>query len=343
MKYSAVPAKGNNAGCRGIFCVVQQEGPSCRSSGRHHLHGPFNEHGYPGSLCVFCDPRRRTCRLRREETRDRHKMPRGPGRALTVYGKARPIHSRFPSCYNKDMSAIRIGCSGFNYRHWKGPFYPPGLPQRKWFSHYCTVFASVELNVTFYRLPQASTFDKWHDETPDGFAFSLKGSRFITHVKRLVDPQQPLELFFERSLRLKNKLKVVLWQFPPAFRSEPGRLQRFLELLRIYPVKNTFEFRHESWITGEIIALCGEFHAGLCRADWPGFLNDLPVTSDFVYMRRHGTEGNYATSYSRPELQKDARRAQKLSREGKDVFIYFNNDAYGYAPRNARELLDMIR
>ena len=240
------------------------------------------------------------------------------------------------------MAKIRIGCSGFNYRHWQDRFYPAGLAQRKWFEHYCTVFNTVELNVTFYRLPLPSTFDKWHDETPARFAFSLKGSRFITHVKRLKDPAQPLERFFEGATRLKKKLKTVLWQFPPSFRADPERFVHFLEHLKQYPVRHCFEFRHESWLSGEVIDLCRRHKAGLCMADWPEFLDDLPVTSNLVYARRHGTGGRYNSCYTGEELRRDARRIKKWAGSGKDVFLYFNNDAYGYAPRIAQQLMRML-
>ena len=240
------------------------------------------------------------------------------------------------------MSELRIGCSGFHYREWKGDFYPDGLPQKKWLEYYCTVFKTVELNVTFYRLPLVTTFEKWHAETPPDFAFSLKGSRFITHIKRLLDPEEPLDLFFERALRLKEKLKVVLWQFSPDFKIDPERLIRFLKLLGNYPARNTLEFRNESWMTKKIIDLCSDRKVGLCMADWPAFLDDLPVTSDFVYIRRHGEGGNYATNYATTALKKDARRIKNYVKNGKDVFVYFNNDFHGYAPRNARELTEML-
>ncbi len=251
------------------------------------------------------------------------------------------IYSR--RCYNLFMPEIRIGCSGFNYWDWKENFYPPDLPQRKWFEYYCTVFDTVELNVTFYRLPLAKTFDKWYKETPDDFVFSLKGSRFITHIKRLVEPKESIELFFERALRLKEKLKVVLWQFSPGFKIEIERLQNFLKLLKKYSVRNTLEFRHESWITDEVINLCKEHDVSLCMADWPEFIDDLSVTSDFVYIRRHGEGGSYATCYSKTELKKDAKRIKNYLKNGEDVFIYFNNDYHGYAPRNAKELIGMVK
>ena len=244
--------------------------------------------------------------------------------------------------YNLYMPELLIGCSGFNYRDWKGEFYPGDLPQKKWLEYYCTVFKTVELNVTFYRLPLVKTLEKWHAGTPPDFAFSLKGSRFITHIKRLSDPEGPLNLFFERALRLKDKLKVVLWQFSPGFKIDLDRLSTFLRLLGDYPVRNTLEFRNESWMTKETIDLCKDSKVGLCMADWPEFLDDLPVTSDFVYIRRHGEGGNYATSYPKTALVKDARRLKNYLNNGKDAFIYFNNDLHGYAPGNARELTEML-
>jgi uncharacterized protein YecE (DUF72 family) len=240
------------------------------------------------------------------------------------------------------MTDLRIGCSGFTYQDWRGNFYPEGLPERKWFEYYCTVFPTVELNVTFYRLPQPTAFDAWYVKSPPSFQFAVKGSRFITHVKRLLDPAGPVKLFFQRTLRLKEKLGVVLWQFPPSFAINIERLERFLEILRRYPVRTALEFRHESWITDDVVGLCREHNAGLCMADWPEFVNDLPVSAGFVYLRRHGAGGSYATRYSHEELERDAARIRKYLRQRHDVYVYFNNDAYGYAPENARELTAML-
>ncbi|HEX8947854.1 MAG TPA: DUF72 domain-containing protein [Dissulfurispiraceae bacterium] len=239
------------------------------------------------------------------------------------------------------MPTLSIGCSGFNYKHWKGTFYPAGLPQRKWLDYYFQVFSTVELNVTFYRLPGAGAFEKWRGETPPGFAFAVKGSRYITHLKRLLEPEQPLALFFERALLLKEKLKVVLWQFPPGFRAHVERLQNFLELLKQYPVRNTFEFRNESWITGEVISLCRESNVSLCTADAPAFNFNLPAVADFVYIRRHGAMG-IDGDYTREFIEQDAIRIREHLNDGRDVFVYFNNDAYGFAPKNARMLTEAM-
>ena len=241
------------------------------------------------------------------------------------------------------MVQLRIGCSGFYYSDWKGPFYPPGLPQKNWLHYYCSVFPAVELNVTYYRLPKASTFDIWYKDTPRDFTFSLKGSRFITHVKRLDIQRQSLELFFRGALRLKKKLKVVLWQLPPSFQIDIKRLIAFIRLLKKYPVKHTIEFRHESWLTAEVFDICSENNITLCMADWPDFIDTLQVTADFVYLRRHGKGGRYNTDYSKTDLKKDAFRIETFMAEGRDVFLFFNNDAYGCAPKNAQELTKLIR
>ncbi len=241
------------------------------------------------------------------------------------------------------MPEVRIGCSGFNYTHWKGHFYPEDLPARMWFAYYCRFFTTVELNVTFYRLPKASTYDKWYRETPDGFAFALKGSRFITHTKRLRDPKEPLALFFEGATSLRDKLRIVLWQLPPSFAIDLPRLKSFLRELKKHRIRSTLEFRHESWISDEVVDLCLEHNVSLCMADWPTFLNDLPLTADFVYTRFHGEGGNYATDYSQRFLKGKADRIGHFLGLGKDVYVYFNNDAYGFAPKNAGELLAMVR
>lgn len=241
------------------------------------------------------------------------------------------------------MPHVKVGCSGFLYDHWKGKFYPEELPRRRWLEYYCAKLLTVELNVTFYRLPEKETFSKWYRETPERFTFSLKGSRFVTHVKKLKYPVEPMDAFFTRADVLKEKLGVVLWQLPPNFKADIERLREFLEALRPHKVRNTFEFRDSSWINKKVISLLEKENASLCMADWPEFLNDLPITADFVYMRRHGAGGGYASCYSTEQLKADAKRIKRYMRQGMDVFIYFNNDAFGYAPRNAMELTEILK
>jgi uncharacterized protein YecE (DUF72 family) len=240
------------------------------------------------------------------------------------------------------MPGLFIGCSGFTYPHWRGGFYPEKLPQTRWFEHYCSVFSTVELNVTFYRLLKPETFEQWRLKSPAGFSFSVKGSRFITHVKRLLDPEEPLERFFDGALRLGEKLRSVLWQFPPGFGRDSPRLERFLATLERYPVRNALEFRNVSWCAEEIIDICRKAGVALCMADWPDFITDLPVTSDFVYIRRHGRGGSYSGRYSLEELKSDAVRIRGYLERGMDVHIYFNNDAHAYATENARELIGLL-
>lgn len=240
------------------------------------------------------------------------------------------------------MADFRIGCSGFLYDHWRGNFYPENLSKTNWFEYYSKHFSTVELNVTFYRLPEKETFIKWYSLTPEGFIFSLKGSRFITHVKKLKDCSEPLDVFFSRALVLKEKLGVILWQLPPNFGADIERLENFLEALKPYNGRNTFEFRNKTWINKKVINLLQKNNVALCMADYPEFLNKLPVTADFVYIRRHGKDGSYATCYSIDSLKKDAKLIKSYLRQKKDTFIYFNNDASGYAPQNATELIGLL-
>ena len=240
------------------------------------------------------------------------------------------------------MAKLRIGCSGFLYDHWKGTFYPDDLPRNLWLDYYSKRFSTVELNVTFYRLPERETFSKWYLSTPKDFVFSLKGSRFITHVKKLKDCAEPVEAFFSRASVLKEKLGVILWQLPPTFNLDLERFKEFLDAVKPYGARNTFEFRNKTWLNKKIFTLFEKQNIALCTADHPDFLDDLPATADFVYTRRHGKGGGYATSYSTESLKEDAKFIKDHIRKKKDVFIYFNNDAHGYAPQNALELTTLF-
>lgn len=241
------------------------------------------------------------------------------------------------------MAELSIGCSGFSYHHWRGNFYPEGLPPKDWFSHYMKVFSTVELNVTFYRTPSPETFKHWYEESAPHFSFAVKGSRYITHVKRLLEIETPLTRFFSPAEELKEKLQVVLWQFPPQFKINLQRLENFLDQLQGYRLRHTLEFRNESWLVPEVIELCRERNISLCMADWPPFLDEPPITADFVYIRRHGMQGSYNGFYSSEALQKDAARIKRYLDDDLEVFIYFNNDAGGAAPQNAVELASIMQ
>ncbi len=238
----------------------------------------------------------------------------------------------------KVMPKYKIGCSGFLYDSWREAFYPEELPQKKWLSFYVENLNTVELNVTFYRLLKKEAFERWYKETPPDFAFSLKGSRFITHIKKLKDVELPLSTFFNVTTPLMEKLEVVLWQLPPNLKVNLKSFEDFIKTLKTYPVRHVFEFRHKSWINNKVLNLLSASNMAVCMADWPEFIDELPLTADFVYIRRHGKGGSYATNYSIEELKNDAKKIKAYLKQGKDVYIYFNNDAFAYAPKNATEL-----
>jgi uncharacterized protein YecE (DUF72 family) len=238
---------------------------------------------------------------------------------------------------------ILIGTSGYNYPHWWNEiFYPPSLPQKKWLEYYAEHFDTVELNVSFYRLPKKEVFEGWHKRTPIGFSFAVKGSRFITHIKRLKDCREPLSLLLDHASPLREKLGVVLWQLPPRFRFQKERLEEFCILLSTLPrskrLRHAFEFRDESWFCQEAFRILEEFHFAFCIAHGSGLPFTERITSDFTYLRFHGGEVLYGSNYSDRELQQWAGKIQGWKKKGKTVFVYFNNDAHGFAVKNALTL-----
>lgn len=237
---------------------------------------------------------------------------------------------------------IFAGTSGWSYQHWREVFYPGGLPQSKWLQHYVKFFNSVELNVTFYRLVKKKTFQNWRKNTPEDFYFVAKGSRFITHIKKLKDIKQPLDLFLDRALGLEEKLALVLWQLPPNFKKDTKRLADFSKLLKKTNLKHSFEFRNDTWFDEEVYNLLKEHNFCLCIAHSPNFPCHRVITADFLYLRFHGGELLYSSNYSDKELKDWAKFAREY-KKSKDIFAFFNNDAYGYAVKNAlrfRELLE---
>jgi uncharacterized protein YecE (DUF72 family) len=236
------------------------------------------------------------------------------------------------------MPKYRIGCSGFLYDSWRGVLYPEDLPHKEWLTFYAAKINSVELNVTFYRLLKKEAFDKWYRETPPDFSFVLKGSRFVTHIKKLKDVEMPLSTFFNITTPLSKKLEVVLWQLPPNLKVNLRSLEDFIEALRQYRVRHVFEFKNKNWLNKKVLKILSAANIAVCMSDWPDYADEAPITADFVYLRRQGEEGKYASNYTTEQLQKDAKRIKEYMKQGKDVYIYFNNDAFGYAPKNAMEL-----
>jgi uncharacterized protein YecE (DUF72 family) len=251
------------------------------------------------------------------------------------------------SAIRNPQSAIYIGTSGYNYPHWWNEvFYPSDLPQRKWLEFYAVYFETVELNVTFYRLPKKEIFEGWHKRTPKGFSFAVKGSRYITHIRRLRDCREPLALLMEHSSPLKKKLGVMLWQLPSGFRFEKERLEEFCVLLSTLPrsksLRHAFEFRDESWFCRDGFRILEEFGFGLCLAHGSGLPFIEKVTADFIYLRLHGGDVLYGSNYSDKGLKEWAEKIKKWSDQGKEVFVYFNNDAYGLAVKNALTLKKLV-
>lgn len=237
---------------------------------------------------------------------------------------------------------IYIGTSGWSYQHWyNGVFYPTNLEKGKELEYYAAKFKTVEINSTFYHLPREITWKNWVKRTPKDFIFSVKGSRFITHILKLDNPSDPLDNLLNGSAKLENKLGPTLFQFPPQFQLDLDRLEKFVKLL---PKKRrfTFEFRHSSWFTNKVYELLKTNNIALTISDTPIYPLEEKVTTDFVYIRLHGSVKLYASSYTPPQLEEWAKKIKRWSGKGSDVYVYFDNDAYGYAPKNAEELTTLI-
>jgi uncharacterized protein YecE (DUF72 family) len=238
------------------------------------------------------------------------------------------------------MAQLLIGTSGWNYPHWRGVFYPQGVSQNKWLLYYTKFFNTVELNVTFYRLVPVETFENWRKNTPQDFYFVAKGSRFITHIKKLKDIQGPLGLFFKNAAGLGDKLVTVLWQFPPSFKKDIKLLEDFIKLLRKKKIRQAFEFRNESWFVRDVYELLKRYNFCLCIAHSKRFPCIKELTSDFLYLRFHGGESLYSSNYSDKELRNWAEFARRF--KGKDTLAFFNNDAQGFAVKNALRFKELL-
>lgn len=243
------------------------------------------------------------------------------------------------------MPRFLAGTSGFSYPHWRaGVFYPEGLKQAEELEYYASVFGTVELNTTFYRLPGAGTFEAWRDRTPPGFRFAVKGSRYITHVKRLKDPAEPVRRFLDHASRLGRKLEVVLWQLRPDQKADLGRLESICDALATDAVRarHAFEFRNESWFSEPVYELLRRRRFAAVLAHSPTWRQPDVVTAPFVYLRFHGGERLYDSEYTKGELAGWAKLVRRRTSEGLDVYAYFNNDPRGYAVRDASRLRELV-
>lgn len=236
----------------------------------------------------------------------------------------------------------RIGTSGYQYDHWRGAFYPEGLPKSRWLERYVEAFDTVEINNTFYRLPSAEVFASWRRQAPRGFVFAVKMSRFATHMKHLRDPAQTIGRFLERARALGPTLGPILVQLPPRWNADPERLDAFLKAA---PARHRWavELRHPSWLCEEVYAVLRAHGAALVIHD---LLPAHPriVTASFTYARFHGAGGGprYAGTYADRQLANEARWMDAQLRAGCDVYAYFNNDVGGHAVRDARRLRALL-
>jgi uncharacterized protein YecE (DUF72 family) len=241
------------------------------------------------------------------------------------------------------VKPAHIGCSGWNYPHWREVVYPKGLPARRWLSHYATLFDTVEVNTTFYRLAKPSAVARWVEETPPDFVFAAKASRYMTHMKRLNDLEPGLARFYDaiEPLASSPKLGPVLWQFPANFHRDEDRLADALALLPAG--RHAFEFRHRSWFTTDVFELLRAYGAALAFGDHPERpWQPLELTAGWTFIRFHYGARGRRGNYSETELQEWADRLSGVRREA-EVYAYFNNDWEGFAVANATRLKALMR
>jgi uncharacterized protein YecE (DUF72 family) len=235
------------------------------------------------------------------------------------------------------LGTLHIGTSGWHYRHWYGHFYPEKLPAAKMLEFYASHFDTVELNNTFYRLPTENGVKNWRTTAPDDFCFAAKGSRFLTHMKKLKDPEIGIGRFFERVERLEPRLGPIVFQLPPFWEVDAERLEAFLHALPKHH-RYAFEFRNPTWHTPAINRILEKYNAAFCIFEIAGFASEYQITADFTYVRLHGPEGAYQGSYSGSRLERWAARIAAWRSELTAVYVYFDNDQAAYAVENALSL-----
>jgi uncharacterized protein YecE (DUF72 family) len=241
----------------------------------------------------------------------------------------------------KDVSC-HIGTSGWHYKHWKGPFYPEGFPEKDFLSYYSNHFNAVEINNSFYRLPDKKTLKQWHRTVKDDFIFTVKASRYITHMKKLKEPQKSLSNFLNTISSLNDKLGPILFQLPPNWHMDLKRIEAFIAE---FPDKHryAFELRDRTWFDESLYKLLSEYNVAFCIYDLKGKMSPEIITADIVYIRLHGpNEIAYQGSYPKRQLTAWANKFNNWVKEGKEVYCFFDNDQKGYAAKNALTLLQIV-
>ncbi len=242
----------------------------------------------------------------------------------------------------KDSALIHIGTSGWNYPHWREVFYPEDLPSKKWLDFYGKHFSTVEINNSFYRLPEEEQFTAWRKGVSSDFIFSVKASRYITHMKKLRESGEAVERFMKHVKQLGEKLGVILFQLPPNFSLNLERLESFLDLLPDGH-RYTFEFRDRTWWDSGVYEALERKGAAFTIFDLAGEMSPKEVTADFVYLRLHGPGDKYQGSYETKELAGWAGAFSSWARSAKEIYCYFDNDQAGYAARDALRLREMVK
>ena len=252
--------------------------------------------------------------------------------------KSRPWNNRKK---HKLVKNVHIGCSGWNYGHWKGRFYGRKTSSEGWFAEYSSIFSTVEINNTFYRLPEPSTFKSWEKQAPENFIYAVKANRYITHMKKLKDPRGPVDRFLGRAGMLGGHLGPVLFQLPPRWRVNPERLDAFTDILP-GRIKCVFEFRDPSWYRDDIYRILERKKMSLCLHDMKGSASPVLPVGPVCYIRFHGTTGLYGGKYPVRKLREWAGIIKEQATRGREVYAYFNNDAGANAPKDAIKLKEML-
>jgi uncharacterized protein YecE (DUF72 family) len=240
------------------------------------------------------------------------------------------------------VSNIHVGCSGWVYKHWRGLFYPEGLPQKRWFERYAEEFDTVEINASFYRLPLPSTFDGWRAKAPSGFHYAVKLNRFISHMKKLIGCEEEIERFIGLVRQLGPALGPILVQLPPSLHKDMDRLEAFLKLLPA-DLEHVVEFRHKSWYDEEVLALLDRFGAGFVAHDMKGLKSPRWASGRTAYVRFHGAGGKYWGRYSDEALLEWTDWCLEQTKSSRTCWCYFNNDIHGHAIEDARTMKSMVR